>query len=118
MKVINSLDLEISIEALRELNDEMKHKKQQKSFYEYLFKKGNTVSLYISGCPALILANITVKRYTEDVWKEVCHLIIEGDKTESDYIRADCTESEFIKLDYINDQPGFSAQHILMKCMH
>ncbi|CAO3644108.1 unnamed protein product [Cunninghamella echinulata] len=36
----------------------MNHKKQEKHFYDHLFAEGNTVSLYLSGCPALILTRI------------------------------------------------------------
>jgi hypothetical protein len=108
MQIIKGADLEISIESFRKLDDEIKHKKQEKKFYDHLFKEGNTVSLYISGCPALILVNIIVKKYTENVWNELCHLIIEDEKT----------ESEFIKLDYINNQPGFNIRYILRKCMY
>ncbi len=108
MEIFKGVDLDISIESFRKLNDEMNHKKQEKNFYDYLFREGNIVSLYISGCPALILANIIVKKYTENIWNELCHLIIENEKT----------ESKFIKLDYINNQPGFDAHHILRKCMY
>jgi hypothetical protein len=108
MEIHRGVELEISIESFRKLDDEMKHKKEEKKFYNHLFGEGNTVSLYVSGCPALIFVNITVKKYTENIWNELCHLIIEDEKT----------ESEFIKLDYINNQSGFNARYILRKCIY
>ncbi|KAF8974125.1 hypothetical protein BGZ46_009758 [Entomortierella lignicola] len=99
MIVVNAVELEISIEALKKLDVEMKTNKQEKRFYDYLFQEGNTVSLYISGCSALVLANISIKKYTTNVWSELHDLVAQQK-----------TESEHIKVDYVNDQDGFRAE--------
>ncbi|KAF9198970.1 hypothetical protein BGZ49_000076 [Haplosporangium sp. Z 27] len=106
MIITNAVELEISVEALEKRDVEMRTNKQEKGIYDYLFQEGSTVSLYISGCPALVLANIFIKKYTTEVWSELQNLIAEQK-----------TESEFIKLDYVNDQDGFRGYYILAKCV-
>eukprot|EP01098_Paradermamoeba_levis_P011388 TRINITY_DN4871_c0_g1_i1.p1 TRINITY_DN4871_c0_g1~~TRINITY_DN4871_c0_g1_i1.p1 ORF type:complete len:131 (-),score=27.74 TRINITY_DN4871_c0_g1_i1:73-411(-) len=103
MHIVNGVELEISIEALKKLTHDMKYNNQELKFYNHLFAEGNVVSVFVSGCPALILANITVKQYTDDVWGEFSSLVIDGENT----------QTEFIEIEYINNQPGFSAQCIL-----
>jgi hypothetical protein len=102
MRIVQGVDLEISLQALQKLDQEKNVDKQESNFYHRLFAVGNTVSVYISGCPALILCNVTVKQPTEFVWKELQELVTQGE-----------TESLCLKLDFINDQSGFSGSSIL-----
>ena len=102
MKIVAGVELEISLQALKKLDQEKDTIKEETKFYNSLFDVGNTVSVYISGCPALVLCNITVKKPTESVYRELCDLVNKGE-----------TESVALKLHFINDQPGFSGSSIL-----
>jgi hypothetical protein len=102
MRIVDGVDLEISLQALKKLDEEKNVDKQENKFYNSIFAVGNTVSVYISGCPALILCNVTVKQPTESVFGDLRELVNKGE-----------TESLTLKLNFINDQSGFSGSSIL-----
>ncbi|ETV82753.1 hypothetical protein H257_04551 [Aphanomyces astaci] len=129
MRVVSGPMDERSIEELRRINSDMHRFTQEATAYRELFRVGNPVGIYVSGCPALIIAVIETKVFTWEVWKELCLLIIKDVESSGSPVHdpsaaaGDCDvetnvlESDWIKVTFINDQLGFRGKYILRHCL-
>ncbi|ETW00970.1 hypothetical protein H310_06614 [Aphanomyces invadans] len=130
MRVVAGPMDERSIEELKRINSDMHRSKQEAANYRELFRVGNPVGVYVSGCPALILAVIETKVFTWEVWKELCLLLVNDIEStgtppfeppaaadDDDVEPSNVLESALIKVTFINDQPGFCGKFILGHCI-